>query len=63
MPCSGCLALHRVNLNLKKWIVSQSSSPAVCDFFWGGEGMNLLFNGFESSNEEDMVRQQEEEVL
>ena len=44
------------------WIVSQSSSAAVRDFFQGGEGMNLLFNGFESSNEENMVRQQEEEV-
>ena len=38
-------------------------SPAVQDLFPGGDGMNLLFNGFESSNEENMVRQQLEEVL
>ena len=30
---------------------SQSSSSAVRDRFPGGEDMNLLFNGFEGSNE------------
>ena len=35
----------------------------VRDRFQRGEDMNLLFNGFEGSNEEKMVRQQEEEVL
>ena len=46
------------------WIASLSSSPAVQDLFLGGEGMNLLFNDFESSNEKkNMVRYHEEEVL
>ena len=46
------------------WIASLSSSPAVQDLFLGGEGMNLLFNDFESSNEKkNMVRHHEEEVL
>ena len=35
----------------------------VRDLFPGGEGMNFFFNGFESSIEENMVTQQEEEVL
>ena len=48
---------------MAQWIASQSSSPAVRDLFLGGEGMNLNFNGFESSNQENMVRQQEKEVL
>ena len=38
-------------------------NSAVRDLFQGGEGMNLLFDSFESSNEANMVRQQEEEVL
>ena len=37
--------------------------PSGPDLLLGREDMNLLFNGFESSNEEKMVRQQEEEVL
>ena len=36
-----------------------STSLAIWDGFAGGEDMNLLFNGFEGSNEEKMVRQQE----
>ena len=46
-----------------KWIASQSSSPAVQDLLLGEEGMTLLFSGFESSNEENLIRQHEEEVL
>ena len=42
------------------WVVSQSSSPAKRDRFPGGEDMNLFFNGFEGSNKEKMVRQQEQ---
>ena len=45
------------------WEGSQSSRSVVLGLFPGGEGMNLLFNGFESSNEENVIRQQEEEVL
>ena len=47
--------------SVAQWISSQNSSPAVRDLFAGGEGMNLFFNGFESSNEENLVREQEEE--
>ena len=35
----------------------------VRDHFSRGEDMNLLFNGFEGSNEEKMGRQQQEEFL
>ena len=42
---------------------TSTSLNIIRDLFPGGEGMNLLFNGFESFNEENMVRQQEEEVL
>ena len=38
------------------YIAGQSSSPAVRDLLPGGEGMNLLVSGFESSYEENMVR-------
>ena len=44
-------------------MASQSSDSAVRDRFPGGEVMNLLFNFFESSNEEIMSGQQKEEVL
>ena len=39
------------------------SSGAVLDRFPGVEDVNLLCNGFDGSNEEKMVRQQELEVL
>ena len=32
-------------------------------YFSGRGGYEFAFNGFENSNEENMVRQQEEEVL
>ena len=39
---------------ITKRIVSQSSNLAVWDRFPGGDNMNMLFNCFESSNEEKM---------
>ena len=36
-------------------IASQCSDLAVCDCFPGGENMNLLFNSFEGSNEENWL--------
>ena len=41
---------------------SEFNSSSLGSFPKRGD-MNLLFNGFEGSNEEKMVRQQEEEVL
>ena len=36
-------------------MASKNSGPAVHNHFPGGENMNLLFNTFESSNEEKWV--------
>ena len=45
-------------------MVSKSEfKPSSPNLLLGREDMNLLFNGFESSHEEKMVGQQEEEVL
>ena len=59
------ICFRGTSLNIHQWPTdsNQSSNPAVQDLLLGGEGMNLLFNGFGSSNEENMAGQQEEEVL
>ena len=48
---------------MTSWMASQSYNSEVQNLFLGGEDMNLLFIGFEGSNEEKMGWQQKEEVL
>ena len=50
-------------ISMTSWMASQSSNSEVQNLFLGGEDMNLLFIGFEGSNEEKMGWQQKEEVL
>ena len=48
---------------MTSWMASQSSNSEVQNRFLRGEDMNLLFIGFEGSNEEKKGWQQKEEVL
>ena len=50
-------------ISMTSWMASQSSNSEVQNLFLGGEDMNLLFIGFEGSNEEKIGWQQKEEVL